>query len=370
MKYLLTAGIYPPDIGGPASYLPEFATYLSESGDAVEIVTLCSSRSNTVYENFGKVTKVNRNINKFLRFILTSWKIFRGTSDSQVVFANGLYEEVAISSLFRRKQIIFKIVGDPIWERCRNSGEVMDNFDTYEISQLSTRLKLERLLFKWSLSRANVITCPGEKLSEIMKKNYGVENILVIENGIKPVSNECSEDFEYDIISVSRLVKWKRIDLLIRASVRTKTKLLVIGLGPEEQNLKNLSHDLDANVQFLGVQSRSEVLRYLRQSKIYALISTYEGLSFSLLEALSVGKRILVSNIEANQVLFRGTAIAEIVDPEDADQIDSAIGKLLDNTTENRARENAGKNLVNLRFNSEIQMQKMKNLMTSSINRS
>jgi glycosyltransferase involved in cell wall biosynthesis len=367
LKYLLTSGIYPPDIGGPASFIPEFGAFLRESGAEVEVVTLASKSNEVSQEAFGKVIKVKRETMKLRRFIEVTWKIYKSSRNSEIIFANGLYEECAVASIFHKKKMVFKIVGDPIWERFRNSNRSSLDFGEYETLRLSRRLKLERIFFDWSLNRADVITCPGRKLAETIERNYGVRNIHVIENGINLAPSHEVLDFKYDVISVSRLVEWKRIDLLIRATARTGTSLIVIGDGPKKVELKRLAREIKADVHFFGSLPREQVLFYLQQSRIFALVSSYEGLSFSLLEALSVGKRILVSDIDANRSLFEGTEIAEIVNPEKPEQIDAAIKLLLNDSTQNRERERSGRELVSRTYNSRTQLKKMEKLALKTL---
>jgi glycosyltransferase involved in cell wall biosynthesis len=189
----------------------------------------------------------------------------------------------------------------------------------------------------------------------------------VIENGINLAPSFEALDFKYDLISVSRLVEWKRIDLLIRATARTGTSLIVIGDGPKEVELKRLAREIKADVHFMGSLPKEQVLFYLRQSRIYALVSSYEGLSFSLLEALSVGKRILVSDIDANRSLFEGTEIAAIVNPEKPEQIDAAIKLLINDSTQNRERESSGIELVSRGYNSRTQLKKMEKLALATL---
>ena len=45
MKALLITGIYKPDIGGPATYIPKLASRLTELDIEVEVITLKNSSS-------------------------------------------------------------------------------------------------------------------------------------------------------------------------------------------------------------------------------------------------------------------------------------------------------------------------------------
>jgi glycosyltransferase involved in cell wall biosynthesis len=363
LKCLIVTGIYPPDIGGPATYIPKFALFLKEFGSEVQVISLSQDRNQEIQEGFGKVVKINRNIFKPIRFILVVWAIIKSSKKTDIIFANGLYEETAIANIFRNKKMVFKVVGDPIWERYSNKVNGKENIETYEYSKLNLSLRFQTVLFRWSLRKAKAITCPGENLAKIIKSRYGIQEISVIENGVEDSKKINNDSKEYDIISVSRLVKWKNIDLLIQASSRTKTRLLVIGDGPEETTLRTLNEKLKGDVKFIGSQSHDKVQEFMCKAKIYALISSYEGLSFSLLEALSVGKRMLVSNIEANKKVFGNTKIAEFVDPNNSDEIDSAIRRLLVDSEENLIREKKARELVSNKFSARNQMLKMENLL-------
>lgn len=105
---------------------------------------------------------------------------------------------------------------------------------------------------------------------------------------------------EYRLIHVGRLVKWKKVDLLINAVNVLKNKypkieLIIIGGGPEEENLKRLVEELKINdrVKFLGAIYKPEILgRYLLESTIY-VIAGMGGLSIN--EAMMFEKPIVCS---------------------------------------------------------------------------
>ena len=102
------------------------------------------------------------------------------------------------------------------------------------------------------------------------------------------------------IIHVGRLVKWKRVDLLISAVKILQNKypqieLLVIGTGPEKDNLINQSKELgvEPNIKFIGAIYENEILgQYLTESAIYVLAGM-GGLSLN--DAMCFGKPIICS---------------------------------------------------------------------------
>ena len=104
----------------------------------------------------------------------------------------------------------------------------------------------------------------------------------------------------YRIIHVGRLVKWKRVDLLIESVYRLKDKfpsmeLMVAGYGPEENNLKELAHNLglEGRIRFLGgIYDPLLLGQYLHESAIYVLAGM-GGLSIN--DAMCFAKPVICS---------------------------------------------------------------------------
>lgn len=107
-------------------------------------------------------------------------------------------------------------------------------------------------------------------------------------------------DNPYRLIHVGRLVAWKRVDMLIRAFAGVKkqfkqAELLIIGVGPEEKDLKQLVVELKLgeSVNFLGGVYNQKLLgQYLMESSLYVLAGM-GGLSIN--DAMCFGLPILCS---------------------------------------------------------------------------
>ena len=91
---------------------------------------------------------------------------------------------------------------------------------------------------------------------------------------------------DYYIIT-SRQVNWKRIDLAIQACMKKGRKLLVVGEGPEHNNLVKLSNNSEW-VEFLPLQGKSELSELLMGAKGY-LFPSLEPFGIAPVEALSAG---------------------------------------------------------------------------------
>jgi len=95
-------------------------------------------------------------------------------------------------------------------------------------------------------------------------------------------------------------VKWKRVDILIKVISRLKSdypeiELLVVGDGPEKENLVKLSNELNIHdkINFVGgVYDEKQLGLHLLSSSIYVLAGM-GGLSIN--EAMSFGKPVICS---------------------------------------------------------------------------
>ena len=197
MKALLISGIYRPEIGGPATYIPKLANQLLDQGGQVEVITLKDAKADPVIESW-KVNYINRNQNILVRIIKTSLLIAKKAKNVDTVFANGLFQETAIGLLFLKKKSVAKVVGDPVWERARNKGRTNLNIVDFNNSKLSINQKLQRFFIRWSLNRFSIITCPSLELTSIIT-NWGVRKpIEFIPNGVVISENE-NTDKKYDL---------------------------------------------------------------------------------------------------------------------------------------------------------------------------
>lgn len=178
--------------------------------------------------------------------------------------------------------------------------------------------------------------------------SYGVpqEKIFVAANS--PDTDELLEAYEkvlkepeilpknpHRLIHVGRLVKWKRVDMLIRAvdnlrPLLADIELVVVGFGPEEEPLKQLAKDLGLanHVRFVGGVYDSVTLgRYLHQSAVYVL-GGMGGLSIN--DAMCFGKPVICSVADGTERrLVREGYNGYYFENGDQASLDTAVKKLL-----------------------------------------
>lgn len=363
MKALLISGVYRPEIGGPATYLPALAQALIKRNYSVEILTL-KNLSNSPTNEEWPVNYIQRDQLLLIRFIKTFLLILKKGKYSDVIFTNGLFQETALALLLLKKKSVAKVVGDPVWERARNKGLTKLNIDEFNRSHLSINQRFQRWLIKWSLNRFTLVTCPSLELKTLIE-GWGVtQPIKFIPNGIAPIEKKNYQK-QFDVISACRLVTWKNLDKLILACAKANRTLAIVGSGPEELKLKSLVKLHNAKVTFLGQLSESEVTDYLQKSKVFALLSDYEGLSFSLLQAMASELPSIVSNIKGNTDVISDGKEGIVVDINYEVSIVNALNLLLDSNDKIKSLGRTALQKVQREYLQENQINKVISLISS-----
>ena len=157
---------------------------------------------------------------------------------------------------------------------------------------------------------------------------------------------EFEEPEDYYIVT-SRQVTWKKIDLAIRACLKTDRKLLVIGEGPEHKNLVKLANGSPL-VKFLPLMKKEELKKYLSNARGY-LFPSMEPFGIAPVEALATGCPVIAYKeggardyvfSKKNGVLFEKqtvSSLAEAIEEFEKMKFDRAeVSKTADSFSEKR----------------------------------
>ena len=98
MKVFITVGIFPPDIGGPASFVPKVAQLFVDNGNEVKVLCLSDEKHQDHYDY--DVIRIMRFTNKLIRWPLTILKMIVHGYRADVWFINGLPMEAYIAHKF------------------------------------------------------------------------------------------------------------------------------------------------------------------------------------------------------------------------------------------------------------------------------
>ncbi|MBN1163590.1 MAG: glycosyltransferase, partial [Candidatus Krumholzibacteriota bacterium] len=134
------------------------------------------------------------------------------------------------------------------------------------------------------------------------------------------------------LLFTGRLSRQKGLDILLQALSTLKDLpwvLLLAGQGREKESLLNLAETLglSGRVRFLGPVD--DVLALYRAADIFVLPSREEGLSNSLLEAMSCGLPVVATRISGSAQLVADGVSGILVPPGDPSGLASALERIL-----------------------------------------
>ncbi|MFB3389155.1 glycosyltransferase family 4 protein [Flavobacterium sp. LAR06] len=168
----------------------------------------------------------------------------------------------------------------------------------------------KRLVYRKSLVyklATNIISNSEATRADAIKSYFiAKEKIKVLPNSVKNLYSEIKINSSNNlnvITYVGRLHKSKGVSILIEAFYKIHLlfpdfKLIIIGNGEEETNLKKLVYDLgiDSFVDFKGNLSKIEVLENFKKSYMAVIPSLSEAFGYTVIEAMSMKTLVIGSN--------------------------------------------------------------------------
>jgi glycosyltransferase involved in cell wall biosynthesis len=336
LRIVIPTGIFPPDIGGPASYVPRIAEALAARGHSVAVVTLADDPNAEGAFAF-PVRRIRRGKARIPRMIETIHAIFLLARKSDLIYANGLFIEAAIAAALARKPLAMKVVGDWAWERARNQGARSPTPEEFQAGRQSFRFERIKGLRTFVTRRADWIIAPSRYLAGVIsvwgvpaRKIETIYNAVEVLPDVPPAALPAFRG--RTLITVARLVPWKGIGPLIEwLSGRRNLRLLVIGDGPERSNLESLASRFGAanRVLFTGNLLREQVAAYLKVADLFVLNSDYEGLPHVLLEAFTAGVPVVATSAGGTGEVVEDGRNGLLIPPRQIDRLAEAVERIL-----------------------------------------
>ncbi len=372
MRVLVTVGIFPPDIGGPATFVPKISKYFQdELNYEIEILTLSDNKNSNIKDDFS-VRRIDRNLPIIYRWLKTIFTIYKLGKNKDLIFVNGLGTEATIANIFLKKKIIRKIVGDPVWERAYSKAKISESFDEFQVKNYGFSISLQKKVRNFSIKKSDIVVTPSQHLKNFIL-NLGFKNkIEIINNGVF-IPEENTNTFTNDQINitiVSRLVSHKNIEKIIKAISDLNSPLInlnIIGDGPELNQLQKISLESNNkdNIIFHGKLNRDEINHIFLNSDIYIQASNYEGLPHSLLEAMSYGIPVLCTPVGECKEILGNEDRGYILDlPISKNNIKSKISEIIGEKDIANNKGKRGKDFINEKYNLTNSFNLYKNLFT------
>ena len=328
---LIATPLYPPEIGGPATYAKALVDSLPAKGIEVEVV------------KFADV----RHLPKIVRHFAYYRRVLRAAHSADIVVA---LDPVSVGLPAMRaarragKPLVVKIVGDYAWEQGQQRFGIKENLDEFlKNKNVPTQVRWLRRVQTRVAANATRVIVPSEYLKKVVTA-WGIPEgkIEVIYNAVSlespgTIPTAVAALPRPLVVSAGRLVPWKGMRGLIDAveSARASgvaVSLAIIGEGPERVALQDYAREkLRNNYFFTGTLAHADVLACLQSAHVFVLNSSYEGLSHLLIEAQTLGVPTIATRVGGNSEVVIENETGLLVPPSDSTELANALVRVLGN---------------------------------------
>jgi glycosyltransferase involved in cell wall biosynthesis len=323
MRLLMLDNEFPPLGGGTGVVNYYLMKEFDAQGIACDLVTSSRTRNRYEQERFGtcghiyKVPVDNRNIHHS-----TNIELLRYT-------ARGFYQSLQLVRQYRYDACL-AFAGVPAggisWALRMLTGLPyvlsLQGPDVPGFEQRYARLyPILKPAIKLIWRNASVVTAISRGHASLAQQTMPALPIIIIPNGVDldqftPSIREPSD--VVTIVCIGRLIERKgqhhlldAIALLRERGLGHRVNLVLVGTGDMENALRQQCDKLGLNaaVTFAGFCDQSTVSRIYRQADIFVLPSFNEGMSIALLEAMSAGLPVIVTDTGGTAELVRENGI-------------------------------------------------------------
>ncbi len=321
-------------LGGIENYMYNLATQLVKMGH--EPIVFCESDHNgeEIVNGFRVIHQKSIKSNFLCKPILglrATWKVVRAIRD-----IDGIHYNAWPPSLWSPLATLFGV-------KSLMQGHGLE----WKRSKYSNRQKTIMKFMEWFTAHLNrnLIMCSDDQ-RVYFKKHYNRDSVTIptavnLPNSSKEKTNPIFTKYGISpnkyFLFLARLVQDKNPDYLIKAYLRNHPvgyKLVIAGDNPSDtqyvEYLHNLTNNYGGDVVFTGAVYGKDKESLLSNAFAYCIPSTIEGLSISLLEAMSYKLRIIASDIPSNREILEPYR-AVWVKPECEDDLENAFDLCIGN---------------------------------------
>lgn len=320
MRVLIATGLYPPEIGGPATYTKLLEERLPKAGIEVSVLPFRSVR----------------NLSPGIRHIAYAFLIVIKAFQADLILVQDTVSTglpAAIAAFITRRPLIVRVPGDYAWEQGTQRFGVKESLEEFQDKSYGLRVGFFRWIQRFVTRRAQRIIAPSEYLAKIVPGWLSEpKQIDVIYNGVVIRDAKKEKREENLIVSSGRLVSWKGFDALIEVVGKHKEwRLVILGNGPEKDLLVKKIREMHAQEQIIlaGQVSHADAQKWFERASVFVLNSGYEGLSHTLIEAMAAGAPVIATRIGGNPEVVRDTVDGVLIPARNESALETALVKML-----------------------------------------
>lgn len=299
MKVLVVSGIWPPDVGGPASHAPDVAAFLHQRGHDVEVVVTANGPpARQAYP----VHWLSRSLPKGVIHVRAGLEVARRARRADVVYTTGMFGRSAGGATLARTPYVIKLTADPAFERARRRGMVDGDVEEFQQRAVGPAIRVLRLARDAELRGAAHVFAPSAWLRKLAI-GWGVDGarVSVLPNPSPPLPalrprDELRAELGMTgptLAFAGRLTAQKSLEVALAAvAANDDVSLIVAGDGDERARLESLA---GPRVRFVGPVPRERVVELFHAADAAILSSSWENFPHTVVEALAVGTPVLAT---------------------------------------------------------------------------
>jgi len=306
MRILIVSGIWPPDVGGPASHAPAVADFLAARGHTVDVVI---TAGRTPVQRAYPVRWTPRRIPVGLRHLHTLVLLVRRSLSADVIYTTGMFGRSGLAARLTRTPIVVKLTGDPAFERLHARGAVGGDVDTFQAVGGGLGTRVLRGLRDDVVRRAVHVYTPSAYLAELaIAWGARSDRVSVLPNpGPSELPTSPQEELRAQLgldgptlAFAGRLTAQKSLGVLVQSLAACEgVSLVIAGDGDERAPTEALVDRLGlaGRVRLLGPLDRMGVLELFAAADAAVLSSSWENFPHSVVEALAVGTPVIATRV-------------------------------------------------------------------------
>ncbi len=300
MKIVLATGIFPPEIGGPATYVRGVARELAARGDDVVVITYGAKAGFEHTEGYWvfRVGMRGGPLARWLRY--REELVAHGTNADYVCAFTSVSAGVPMLMSGLTKPIkILRLGGDFFWERYTDGGGMMTLREWYASHFGFWRL-LNSIVMGKVLRSFDRLVYSTEFQREIHHGAYRRLPVSSVESNARPESTYVSHEphTPFRLLFMGRFVRFKNLPALIDAvHLLPDVRLTIIGEGPLEAELQSRvkKSGLSDRIVFRAPAFGDEKRRAFDEHDLFVLPSLTEISPNSALEARAACLPVLLT---------------------------------------------------------------------------
>ena len=337
MRLLLVTHEYPPLPGGAGVGVRHLAERLAARGDDVVVVT-AGPRDGEDREDGVLVVRVASGVRPGRHVGPRVWLGFLLRAPAAIRAHTERLEPDAVGSFF-------PVVAGLAVARASPSAPHVTTFVGADIHDPTRRWVAADVnpVVRWMTARAvrhaAAVTAGSSDMVRRVEATFAGCSVHRVSLGVPPLPASGARRAKLDlsdgalvIVSVCRLVRRKRLDVLLRAlaGLEAPAELVIVGDGPAAPELRELADQLRLGdrVRFTGAVDEARRNAFLEVADVFCLPSAHEAFGLAIVEAMSLGTPVVTTKGGGQADIVRDGVEGFLVDVGDVEGLLQRLARL------------------------------------------